>query len=125
MAMSVYDVKATLVGKSWHVEVPAIGRSTQARNHAEIGVMAADLIEIMTGEAPEALTVQVQVPAEVQSRLDEADRLKETEAAARREAAVQYRLAAMGLKSSGLTLRDIGAVLGVSHQRAAQLLEAS
>lgn len=123
--MSQYEVKATLVGKSWHVEVPAIGRSTQARHYAEIKVMASDLIEIMTGEAPESLDIQVQVPAEIQALLDEAERQREVELAARREAAEQYRRAVMGLKSSGLTMRDIGGVLGVSHQRAAQLLKAS
>jgi peptidyl-dipeptidase Dcp len=42
---------------------------------------------------------------------------------ARKEAAVESRRAAKALRASGLTVRDIGAALGVSFQRAHQLVK--
>lgn len=38
------------------------------------------------------------------------------------EAAQQRRFAAREMRAEGMTVRDIGAALGVSHQRAQQLL---
>jgi 5'-3' exonuclease len=42
---------------------------------------------------------------------------------ARKEAATESRRAAKALRASGLTIRDIGAALGISFQRAHQLVK--
>lgn len=122
--MSTYEVKATPVGAVWHVEVPAIGRVTQARHAREIEAMAKDLIAIFGGDDESQIVVEVStvLPSSVEQHLARAAELRETEAAARRDAAAEVRLAASELKSQGLSLRDIGTVLGVSHQRAGQLV---
>ncbi|GAA1385041.1 hypothetical protein GCM10009613_16780 [Pseudonocardia kongjuensis] len=122
-----YTVNATLVDdegwRGWHVEVPEIDRATQARTVAEIEVMARDLIEIMTGEdvAGLELDVHLALPAIVSERLAEVNRQRAAEAAARSAAARAAREAALGLKDHGLSVREIGKVLGVSRQRASRL----
>lgn len=119
--MSLYVCTATPVGRAWHVEVPAVARSTQALRFADIENVVRDLVTIMTGEQDPEVDVRVSLPAEIQSCLDEAARQRALEVQARRAASAQYRQAAVALRSMGLTLADVGAVLGISHQRAAQL----
>ena len=120
--VSTYEVRAERSGRFWHLEVPVIGQVTQARNTREIEEMVRDLIEVMTGDTDVQLEVGFVLPGRTQEHLDRAARLRETEANARREAAAEVRIAAKELKAEGLPLRDVGAVLGISHQRAAQLI---
>jgi len=117
-----YTVTATPEGRWWHVEVPAIGRVTQARNTKEIPIMAADLVEIMTGETNPDLDIHYQVPESVRNHLAAATAARQAEATARTQAAQELRAAAKELRAAHLSLADVGAVLGVSHQRAAQLV---
>lgn len=112
-------------GNWWLVYVPEVDRWTQARNLAEARVMAADLVVSMSA-APEGdvdiESFTVELPAEVQRRLSEADELRRCAADANHAAAEKSREAARELRSSGMTVRDIGAALDVSYQRAHQLV---
>ncbi|MDR1187183.1 MAG: hypothetical protein LBK95_06990 [Bifidobacteriaceae bacterium] len=117
-----HRVTAEPVGRFWHVEVPAIDRATQARSAREIPVMAKDLIEIMTGESEPEIEVEYLVPAGVSDHLSRATEARRQEARARDNAAQELRAAARLLRDQHLSLADVGAVLGVSHQRAHQLL---
>ncbi|CAN5386248.1 hypothetical protein BH10ACT6_BH10ACT6_11610 [soil metagenome] len=123
MVEVIYEVTAELDGRFWHVVVPAIDRVTQARNVGEIEAMAKDLIEIMTGEAAD-VHIRLVLPEPIQQTLDQAAALRETEAESRQAAAQATRQAARMLRDQHLTLSDVGAVLGVSHQRAQQLISA-
>jgi len=62
------------------------------------------------------------VPDEVDAHVRTAARLRAEAHRANREAAAESRAAAHALRDAGLTVRDVGTVLGVSHQRAHQLL---
>ncbi len=53
------------------------------------------------------------------------DALRADEARARAEAAQEVRQAAKTLHETGIPLRDVGTVLGVSHQRAHQLVKSA
>lgn len=118
-----YTVNVERDGEFWHVHVIEIDRVTQARTIAEVETMARDLIDIMTdGRDVDAdLDVHIDLPGDATAHLAEVERLRGVEADARAAAARELREAALGLKSHGLSVRDLGRVLGVSHQRASQL----
>ena len=68
------------------------------------------------------VTVVPIVPSAAQEHLQEAARLREIVATANSQAASESRQAAEELRKLGMTVRDIGETLGVSYQRASQLL---
>ena len=120
----IYDVNVTRDEDAWMVDVPAVHRVTQALSLKEVDAMARDLIHIMTDEEPEAiqLNVHVQLPQEVDAVVSEAKRQRELAERSSRRAAAESREAARQLHEMGVTLRDIGTTLGVSYQRAHQLV---
>ena len=121
--MNTYTALVSRDGKFWHIEVPEIDRVTQARTINEVDDMARELIAIMTGAEPGAvgLDVRIQLPDSVEAHLSEVERARDAEAEARSRAATELRAAAAELKNAGLSVRELGAVLGVSYQRASQL----
>lgn len=118
-----YTVNVVRDEDAWHVHVVEIDRGTQARTVDEIDPMARDLIEIMTGETADTaeLDVRIELPDGVRERLAEVQRQRDIEATARAASARALRDAALGLKGRSMSVREIGKVLGVSHQRASQL----
>ena len=62
------------------------------------------------------------IAAETRAHLDAARALREQASDAQRQASAEMRVAARQLRADGMPLRDIGAVLGISHQRAHQLV---
>jgi hypothetical protein len=66
--------------------------------------------------------IDVELPSVVEAHLEAAIRLREEEATARARAAEESRAAARELRDSGLTVRELGIALGISYQRAQQLL---
>ena len=125
--MSTYTALVSRDGRFWHVEVPEIDRVTQARNISEVDDMARDLIAIMAGVEPDSfeLDVRIQLPDSVRAHLSEVERARGAEAEARSRAATELRAAAAELKKAGLSVRELGAVLGISYQRASQLTSRS
>lgn len=124
--VNTYVVNVTREGRFWHIDVPEIDRVTQARNVAEIELMARDLIAIMLEVEPDSfdIDVRIELPAEVRRHLDAAEHARKDEAEARTRAAAESRAAATALKNADLSVRDIGKVLGISYQRASQLTSA-
>jgi hypothetical protein len=119
-----YRVDVERDGRYWNISVPAVGRSTQARHLREIEPMAQDLVAIMEELPADAfrLDVRITLPDAVREDLDRSTALREQAANSQREAAALTRSAARRLHDDGLTLRDIGKLLQVSHQRAHQLV---
>ena len=111
-------------GRFWFVTVDGIGHSTQARNLAEVEPMARDLISVMTDVPADSFTLDIgiHIPEAIQERLRRTAELRSESARLQSEAAAESRLAARALADEGLTLRDIGTTLGISYQRAAQLV---
>lgn len=125
--MSTYTALVSRDGRFWHVEVPEIDRVTQARNLNEVDPMARDLVAIMTGAELDSfeLDIRIQLPDSVRDHLSEVERARDAEAEARSHAATELRAAAAELKNAGLSVRELGSVLGVSYQRASQLTSRS
>lgn len=119
--MKTYDVIVRPGEKYWVLEVPGVG-FTQARTTQEIEGMARDLIVLMTQSSDFGIAVRTQLPDSVRQHLDKARQLREQEADCRAKAAREARTAAQELHGMGLALQQIGDLLGVSRQRAHQLL---
>ncbi|HZV50544.1 MAG TPA: hypothetical protein VFD49_12330 [Candidatus Dormibacteraeota bacterium] len=121
-----YRAVVTRGERYWIVRVPEIGRATQARHLRELDAMTKDLISVMTGKDAGSFTVdyELRLPRSVAARLRRARRLRELAARAQARASDETRAAARELHERGLPLRDIGRALGVSYQRAHQLVSA-
>lgn len=119
-----YDVIVRRDGRFWYLEIPALNGATQARRLGEVDEMARDYIAVMTDADPSSFDIRVELrlPEDVRSHLSRASELREQAAAAQSSAAEEVRVAARALKDSGLTIREVGTALGVSHQRAHQLV---
>ena len=121
--MDTYHANVERDGRFWLIRVPEIGRSTQARHLREVEEMARDLIAVMHDIAPDSFDVVVshRLPKSVQAHLARAEKLRKESDLAKSRAADESRAAVRELVDAGLPLRDIGQLLGISHQRAAQL----
>ena len=122
--MTRYTAQVSREGRWWVAEVRELSAATQARGLGDLRVRVADMIATTIGCEPEDLDVDLQLtlPAEVSADLERAHALREQAASAQHESAVAVRSAAGRLRANGVTVRDIGAALGVSYQRAHQLL---
>lgn len=122
MDVKTYTVVAKPDHRYWFLRFPALDQVTQARNIKEIPRMAKDLIHIMTDETEFDIEVVYDLPVAAEQHRQRAVSLRAQELHVRNEAAQELRAAARTLRNEGLTLRDVGALLGVSTQRAGQLL---
>jgi predicted RNase H-like HicB family nuclease len=118
-----YEVKARRDGRFWSLEVPEINRVTQARSVEEAGEMARELIELMTGESDFSICIQFQLPLHAHNLIDAAVVQRELASRANAASAASMREAALALHDADVTVRDIGRILGMSHQRAHQLVQ--
>ena len=120
------NAEASRDGKWWLVYVKEVDHYTQARNLAEASLMAKDLTACVLDIPLDSVevTLNVEVPEPAKAAASQAEALFDQAATARRQAAAKSREAAEALRDQGWTLRDIGAALGVSHQRAHQLVNA-
>lgn len=112
-------------GGWWAVEVPEVdGAYTQARRLDQVPAMVADAVALLTEVDAADVEVDVQpvIDDALRARIDTAERLRREAAETRSAASSEIRAAAAALADQGLPLRDVGALLGVSHQRAHQLV---
>ena len=123
--LKTYRAEVDRDGKFWRVRVPEVQRTTQARNLREVEPMARDLIAIMEDRPADSfeLAIHTTLPPEVQAELERSAALREEAARNQAQAAQLSRQAARHLRDHGLPLRDVGQALGVSFQRAKQLID--
>ena len=122
--MKTYDVNVERDGKFWLITIPELDGATQGRTLQEVPEMAKDYISLVTEEPEDSfeLNVTVTLPPAARQHWEKALILRRRELESRAESAAESRAAARALKEQGLTLRDIGAALDVSYQRAHQLV---
>ena len=120
-----YDVRVYREGRWWMIEVPVIDALTQARRVSEIKDQAVSLIASSL-DVP-ASQVEIKV---VSMKIDDVDALalvehvkaaREAAEKAEAQARAETREAVRTLTEHDAPMRDVGELLGVSHQRVAQL----
>jgi len=123
--MKRYTVRARRVGSWWALDVEGVGGAhTQVRRIDLAEQMAREAIAGVLDVAPTAFEVVIapEVPAAARTAVTQATRARLDAAHAQEAAAQLTRDAARRLVETGLTVRDAGVLLGVSHQRIAQLV---
>jgi predicted RNase H-like HicB family nuclease len=122
----VYEVVASRDGKWWALRVPELrGVYSQVRRLDQAEDMARDAIAAFLDNNPESFGVSltIHLPADVRAEVDNVIDLRAViEEREREYAELSRRLAARLVEREGLSIRDAGRVLGVSHQRVAQLM---
>lgn len=123
--MKRYIVRARRIGRWWALDVEGVpGAHTQVRRIDQAEDMAREAIAGVLDIPPASFVILVapEVPAHVRTMVDKATKARSAAAQAQDAAAQLTRGAARRLVQEGLTVRDAGALLGVSHQRIAQLV---
>jgi predicted RNase H-like HicB family nuclease len=126
--MATYTARAIRSGDWWAIEIDEIdGVHTQARRLDQVEAMARDAIALMLDVAPGSFDIDVrpELRAEWAGDLNQA-------AAIRRAAEILSHMASRKMiqtvrrlhDEERLPMRDIGRILGMSHQRVHQLLSA-
>lgn len=113
-------------GKKWWVlEAPEAGAVSQVKRLAEADAEMREAIAYQLGISEDDFDIDLQiiVPAAAREHLEAADRFRSAAVDAQRSAAAEARAAARELADAGLPLREVGEVLGISHQRAHQLVQ--
>ncbi|RXR26816.1 HicB family toxin-antitoxin system [Oerskovia turbata] len=127
--MGTYTARARREGRWWMIEVPEIDGLTQARRLGDVEEMARELIAVTLDVPLDDVAVAVAVTAVGDVDVAEAlSKIRDERAEAarlERQASAEARELARELASAELAMRDIGSILGVSHQRVAQLLASS
>ena len=109
----------------WAIRIEELpGVFTQVRRLDQAEAMARDAIAQMLGVRGETFEVDVQpvVPTDLRRLVAEARTARSRSEEASEAAARATRVAAAELVRRGLTLREAGVLLGLSHQRIAQLV---
>jgi hypothetical protein len=112
-------------GKSWWVlEAPEAGSVSQVKRLSQADSEMREAIAYQLGIPRDSFEIdlKIQLPDGYRSALQEASELKAQANMSNRAAAQARRRAAHILADAHLTVRDIGEVMGISYQRAAQLL---
>lgn len=124
--MSTYRVTAERTPTGWWVlEAPEVGAVSQTRRLDQVDDEMREAIAYLAGVPEDSFEIEVapQIPQEAQTAMAHVEQLRDEAQRANHEAAEEYRRAARVLADATLTVRDIGHVMGISHQRAQQLIK--
>jgi hypothetical protein len=127
MSDRTYTVTVTREGRWWMVHIPELDGLTQARRLAEAELMSREWIAVTLGVPLNDVSVEVTVErvgrVDVAKRLAAIRRERERATELEREAIQHTAALAKELAAEDVPVRDIGAALGVSFQRAHQLVK--
>lgn len=121
--MSSYTVRVAWDETGWWVVtvVGVPGAVTQVKRLDQVAADAAEVIEIQTGLPPDAITIEYILPGLLAA---DAKRVRELRAEVDRLSSVAAENAAQTvrrLRRTGLSQRDTGVLVGMSHQRVQQI----
>ena len=120
------EIHVVRSGRWWAISVPSQPSVfSQCRRLEQVDDYAREAIALGRGCTPDEvgeLDVSVAAPDDVASLITHADQATAAARTASAEAMQARRQAAFALSERGYPTRDIGALLGISHQRVSQLL---
>jgi hypothetical protein len=127
MSRKTYTVTCERAGDWWMLQStpePDHHLVTQVRRLSQAAGMARDAIALLLDVPSDSFDVEVDVrlPSSMRQLLDRAIELRQEAAQASEAAAQAMTEAARALLRGGLTMREAGQVLGLSHQRVLQLV---
>lgn len=110
-------------GPWWVTECAEVGAVSQVRRIDQAADDIREAIAYLSGLPEDSFDIEVSpvLPDAFWEAMRGAEDQRDAAAAANRAAAELNQRAARVLRDEGLTLRDVGHLMGVSHQRAAQL----
>ncbi|CAN5908849.1 hypothetical protein BH23ACT10_BH23ACT10_22540 [soil metagenome] len=121
-----YRVDVARSGAWWAIKIPELpGAFSQCKRLDQVEAMAREAIGLMLDIEPADIgniEVDVELPDQIADDLAALRRSERLADDARQTAAHARQRAAERLRDSGLSVRDIGRLLGVSHQRVSQVL---
>ena len=120
-----YTAVARRSGRWWAIAVPELdGVFSQARRLDGVERMARDAIALMLEVDPASFDIGVvqNLDPPTRDELEDVRAVREAAAALQRRANGRTRDFVVDLHRSGYPLRDIAHLVGISHQRVAQLL---
>jgi len=127
-AMKTYTAVCEPGERWWAIEIPEVPRGayTQARRLGDVEHMARDLLSLIF-EVPEdsfRVVVKPQLGPELDELVRRARRTRARAEDAARASAEASTVAVTSLLALGLSMREAGQLLGLSHQRVAQIAAA-
>ncbi|MGH2381389.1 MAG: type II toxin-antitoxin system HicB family antitoxin [Candidatus Limnocylindria bacterium] len=122
-----YVVEIRRSGRWWAIDVPELrGVFSQARRLADVEPMARDAIAAVLDVSPRSFNVVLRpiLGSRLESLVRDARERRIAAHETQIQAAERSAEALRSLQRSGFPLRDAGELLGISHQRAAQIAAA-
>ncbi|MDE2591901.1 MAG: hypothetical protein KGL41_03485 [Actinomycetales bacterium] len=123
-----FHANAYLDGNWWMVEIPEVNGLTQAKKLTEVTLMAREFIAVTLDIPIDSFEIELTIERvhdlDVAQRVAKIQNEKALAAEYERQATEESQILARDLANQKLTVREIGVILGVSHQRAHQLLSA-
>jgi predicted RNase H-like HicB family nuclease len=109
---------------AWNARVPEVpGAHTYGRSLQQARRRIREALDLWVDDAADAkFDEEIRVPREAQTAVRRAKSARAKVARGQKEAAEAARVAAQCLAELGLSVRDAGEVLEISHQRAQQIL---
>ena len=125
--MTKHIVEVYRDGKWWMADIAALDVLTQSRRIANIEHAAREAIAVTLDVDPLDFGVEIRMKPisdiDVETLRAEIHRVHDAASALEREATVRSKELTQRLAQAGVPLRDIGSIIGFSHQRAHQLLD--
>lgn len=123
-----YDARVTRDGKWWMIAIPGIDGLTQARRLSEAEQMAREYVALVLDVPFESVAIRLAIDEvggiDVSGALADISAGRERAAAMEAESRQRVEQFAKVLADANVPVRDIGTIMGVSFQRAHQLVTA-